>query len=64
MKTIKVIIAKDGTPTLDAVGFNGVGCVAATKPIEEALGSKDPQRMEKPEIYGNEQEQQQLGQTW
>jgi hypothetical protein len=61
MKSIKVTIGKDGLPTFDAVGFNGQGCVAATKPLEDAVGEAN-KRTEKPEIFGTEEEQQTLGQ--
>lgn len=36
-KKIAVRIDKLGRPTVEAIGFNGVGCTEATKSIEEAL---------------------------
>lgn len=50
MKIIKVSIAPDGKPTIEAEGFQGVGCKAATKPIEDALGNGDKETHDKPEI--------------
>lgn len=48
MKTIKVTITPDGKTTVEAVGFKGQGCKAATKPIEEALGQVESTQ-QKPE---------------
>lgn len=50
MKSIKVTIDQLGGATVEAVGFNGVGCIAATSKIEAALGSEPAVRVEKPEI--------------
>ena len=41
MKTLKITIDKLGKPKVEADGFNGVGCVSATKPVLAALTSKD-----------------------
>lgn len=38
MKQLKVKIALDGSTEVEALGFTGTSCKAATKPIEEALG--------------------------
>jgi hypothetical protein len=51
MKTIKVTIDQLGGATVEAIGYNGVGCVEATKKIEAALGSEPAVRIEKPEIF-------------
>jgi hypothetical protein len=37
MKTITVTIPQYGSPKVEANGFDGEGCAAATKPIEQAL---------------------------
>lgn len=39
MKVIRITIDKTGKPTIEADGFHGVGCTAATKPIEDALSA-------------------------
>ena len=59
MKQIKIKIAPDGTPTVEALGFGNVGCKAATKPIESALGEVTAQVTKPessiPEINPNQQ---------
>lgn len=40
MKTIKIIIAEDGSYTMKAAeGFAGVSCVQQTKTIEQLIGA-------------------------
>lgn len=46
-KYILVEIGEDKT-TIEAIGFNGKGCHAATKPFEDALGGKVVDTKEKP----------------
>jgi hypothetical protein len=47
-KSIEIEFAENGDVKIEAVGFKGNGCEAATKAIEEALGIvKD--RKKKPE---------------
>jgi hypothetical protein len=47
-KSIEIEFAENGDVKIEAVGFKGQGCEAATKAIEEALGIvKD--RKKKPE---------------
>jgi hypothetical protein len=50
-KRITVKIDPLGNPTVEAHGFNGVGCAAATAGIESALNSaaSDATRVIKPE---------------
>jgi hypothetical protein len=51
MKIIKITIDPTGKPTIEAEGFHGIGCAAATKPIEDALSAAgDRQRTEKMEM--------------
>ena len=52
MKSIKVTVSKLGSPTIEAIGFNGVGCKKATKNLEDALSDSDIQNnvIEKPEM--------------
>ena len=38
MKNIEVIVHRDGTLKIDAVGFTGSDCEKATAFLEEALG--------------------------
>lgn len=49
-RTIKVTIPQMGAPKVEAVGFDGEGCAAATKSIENALNSSGQSTTEfKPE---------------
>ena len=51
MKFINVTINPQGLPKIEAEGFQGVGCKAATKPIEDALSNgKDNIVEDKPEL--------------
>jgi hypothetical protein len=59
-KKIKITIDPLGKPTVEAIGFNGVGCEAATSNIEKALaGGQGMERTFKPEWanYGSEENQ-------
>ena len=38
-KGIEVIVDKEGTVEIEAVGYSGAACEQATKFLEEALGS-------------------------
>lgn len=48
-RRILVRISPAGAITVEADGFHGTGCEAATKAIEEALG-KPKERIRKPEF--------------
>ncbi len=37
-KQIAIKISAVGKPTIEAIGYNGQGCEAATKGLEQALG--------------------------
>jgi len=51
-KRVTVKIDQLGRPTVEAHGFQGVGCEAATKPIEGALaGGQGVDRVLKPEWH-------------
>jgi len=50
MKEIEIIVKLDGTSTVEAKGFNGIGCTDATKVFEEALGAVE-KRKKKPEFF-------------
>lgn len=66
-RKIKVTISPLGVPTVEAIGFNGVGCEAATKGIEQALaGGGGVERTFKPEWanYGSAEEENQQHQQW
>jgi len=61
-RSIEILIAPDGTLTIDAVGFKGADCDQATKFLEQALGlTAGKQR--KPEYHksNRRQNQQRLG---
>lgn len=49
MRKIKVVVAADGSTQIEAVGFAGKDCLAATKAIEDAIG-KIGSRKAKPEM--------------
>lgn len=62
-KRITVRVSPAGEITVEAHGFQGNGCEAATKAIENALG-KPGNRTRKPEFWrqsGRQQNRQQLG---
>lgn len=62
-KRITVRITASGDITVEAHGYHGKGCEAATKAIEDALG-KTGNRTRKPEFWrqsGRQPNRQQLG---
>ena len=61
--TIEIIVSATGEFTIEGVGFKGVGCEAATKFLEEALGVVNS-RVKKPEFHQQAvpKHQQKLGQ--
>ena len=58
-KTIEVVVNRDGSLKIDAVGFQGSDCEKATKFLEEALG-RVAGKQKKPEYYRQVQRQQRL----
>ena len=66
MRQIKIKIDPLGNPVVEAVGFNGVGCEAATKPIEDALSGAGGgfDRVLKPEWNNSETDQEQHARNW
>jgi hypothetical protein len=54
-KHIKIIIAPDGTCTLDAINFTGPACQLATGEITAALGGQIDRQHDKPELHMREQ---------
>ena len=63
VRRIHVRITPAGDITVEADGFQGNGCEAATKAIEDALG-KPRVRTRKPDfwrLFGRQTNQQQLG---
>jgi len=56
-RRILVRISPNGETTVEAEGFQGKGCEAATKAIEEALG-KPRERTRKPDFWRQNQRQQ------
>ena len=62
-RRIHVRVSPFGEITVEAEGFHGKGCEAATKAIEDALG-KPRERTRKPDFWRNpqlHQNRQQLG---
>ena len=62
-RRILVKVSPTGEITVEAEGFQGKGCEAATQAIEQALG-KPGQRTRKPDFWrqsNRHQNQQQLG---
>ena len=51
---IEVIVSPAGDIVIEAVGFKGADCEAATKFLEEALGQIE-QRRKKPEFHQSTQ---------
>jgi hypothetical protein len=62
-RRILVRVAPDGALTVEADGFQGKGCEAATKAIEEALGKRTVRTLKPEHRHGgvSVQPQQQLG---
>ncbi len=60
MKTIEVIVAKDGSITIDAIGFTGTDCEKATAFLEQALGRR-AKRVDKAERHRFIRPRQQIG---
>lgn len=56
-RRIHVRITANGEITVEADGFQGRGCEAATKAIEDALG-KPRERTRKPDFWRQSQHQQ------
>ena len=66
-RKIHVRIDQLGVPTIEAEGFAGVGCEAATRPIESALTNGEISREVKGEYYAtedNQQHEQHEQQSW
>ena len=61
-RSIEIIVAPTGEVRIDAVNFKGADCEAATRFLEEALGTPGP-RQRKPEYHQrqNTRQQQKLG---
>lgn len=63
-KRITVKIDPMGNSTVEANGYNGVGCEAATSALEGALaGGKGFSRVLKPEWQNPAHEETEIGQT-
>ena len=50
MEKIKIIVFKDGKSSIDAIGFSGNDCIAATRVIEQAIGNLAGARKQKAEM--------------
>jgi hypothetical protein len=56
MKSIEITFDEIGKPTIEAKGFNGVGCKAATQSLEVLLAgapASDSDRKPKPEMFNS-----------
>lgn len=51
--SIEVTLGADGTVQVEAVGYKGNDCIAATKFIEESLGLETKSKKFKPDYYSN-----------
>jgi hypothetical protein len=62
-RCIEILVAPDGTLTIDAIGFTGADCDQATKFLEQALGLTAG-KQHKPEYHQSRtaKRQQQVGQ--
>jgi hypothetical protein len=62
-RRILVRVAPDGGLTVEADGFQGKGCEAATRAIEDALGKRTGRTLKPEHRHGgvSVQQQQQLG---
>ena len=45
MRTIEIIIAADGSSSVEAKGFAGASCLEATRRLESLLGQKTSDRL-------------------
>ena len=52
-----VVIAEDGTVSIEARGYSGTTCAEATAFLEEALGQRITER-KKPEYYAKQRRDQ------
>lgn len=50
MQKITIIVGKTGEVAIATSGFQGAACLAATKPLEDALGGLLDRKL-KPEYY-------------
>ena len=60
MKQIIIEIGPDGSVKIEAIGFKGSACEAATKPFEQALGVAQ-KKTKKPEYSQAAQNTQNVG---
>lgn len=60
-KILATINKKSGKLTMKVEGCTGESCKELTRPIEEGLGMKDPERTLTDEYYQTNQQQQQQG---
>jgi hypothetical protein len=58
MPNVKVSIDPLGNPTIEAIGFTGGACKAATKALEDAFAGGQMNVVEKPEMHYAETDEQ------
>ena len=61
MTEVEIVVSRDGTITVEAIGVVGAGCMELTRAMEEALGSVES-RSCKVEFYEEAQAGEQLAQ--
>ena len=63
-KKITVKIDALGRPTVSGTGFVGAECDAAMLPIEQALAGGKGIRVDSPDYYQGQGQQQEVKQSW
>lgn len=61
MKSIEIEVGPGGEVAVEAVGFKGKGCEAATEAIEKAIGVASGERRFKPEHKARVEQQVRAG---
>lgn len=62
---IKITISPLGQPKIEAQGYSGGACAAATKPLEDALAGNGPvERVLKDEFHNVAETQEEQHQSW
>lgn len=53
-KRIEIVIEEDGATTIEAVGYQGGECRAATEPFEQAAGKVQERKIKSAECQADE----------
>lgn len=62
-ETLITFDKKTGNPSIEVNGVTGGACLEITKPLEEAMGMSDVERVEKDEMLLPQQTEEEV-QTW